>query len=232
METRKLLIIIGLLFATSIHASNIPTKNITRINVQSDKHTYQYILNYDSQNRITTAIPDNSETFGITNFEYGTNTFLVKKGDLVTSCSLNEQGYIKVVKDGDFPVSLVGNMFYNEKGQLSSIEYEKEKMLFTWKNDDMVQINFQDQQINVTYTTLENKNKFGLFLKIDEDNCTLVFPFYTLLGKATKHLPATVKQGEQKISYQYKTDKDGFVTEIAMIYPDNSNTVFYKFAYE
>jgi hypothetical protein len=96
----------------------------------------------------------------------------------------------------------------------------------------MVQINFQDQQINVTYTTLENKNKFGLFLKIDEDNCTLVFPFYTLLGKATKHLPATVKQGEQKISYQYKTDKDGFVTEIAMIYPDNSNTVFYKFAYE
>ena len=70
METRKL-IIIGLLFATSIHAKQYPYKNITRINVQSDKHTYQYILNYDSQNRITTAIPDNSETFGITNFQYG-----------------------------------------------------------------------------------------------------------------------------------------------------------------
>ena len=230
---RKFLIIFNFLLSLTIYAeNNVAIKKITKISIQSGKHKYYYHLTYDSQNRITTAIPDNSETFGITNFEYGTNTFLVKKGDLVTSCSLNEQGYIKVVKDGDFPVSLVGNMFYNEKGQLSSIEYEKEKMLFTWKNDDMVQINFQDQQINVTYTTLENKNKFGLFLKIDEDNCTLVFPFYTLLGKATKHLPATVKQGEQKISYQYKTDKDGFVTEIAMIYPDNSNTVFYKFAYE
>ncbi len=124
------------------------------------------------------------------------------------------------------------NMFYNEKGLLSSIENGNEKMLFTWKNDDMVQMNFQDEQIDVTYTTFENKNQFGLFLKIDEDNCTPVFPYYTLLGKATQHLPASVGQGEQKISYQYKIDTDGFVTEIAMIYPDNGKTVFYRFVYD
>ncbi|HOV35170.1 MAG TPA: DUF4595 domain-containing protein [Dysgonamonadaceae bacterium] len=183
-------------------------------------------------NRISEIISDNPEIFGITKLEYATNTFRIGKGDMYVSGSLNEQGYIDIAEDGDFPVLLVGNMFYNEKGLLSSIENGNEKMLFTWKNDDMVQMNFQDEQIDVTYTTFENKNRFGLFLKIDEDNCTPVFPYYTLLGKATQHLPASVGQGEQKISYQYKIDKDGFVTEIAMIYPDNGKTVFYRFAYD
>ncbi len=225
-------ILLLLLFIILAQASNISSKRVTIITVQSDKYTYHYTLKYDSQNRITTAIPDHAETFGITHFEYGANTFRISKGDIYVSGSLNEQGYIDIAEDGNFPVLLFGNMFYNEKGLLSSIENGNEKMLFTWKNDDMVQMNFQDEQIDVTYTTFENKNQFGLFLKIDEDNCTPVFPYYTLLGKATQHLPASVGQGEQKISYQYKTDKDGFVTEIAMIYPDNGKTVFYRFAYD
>ena len=225
-------ILFGLLFATSTFAENAQLKQITKITVQSADYTYNYTLSYDSQNRIIKIVPDNSEIFGITHIEYATNTFRIGKGDMYVSGSLNEQGYIDIAEDGNFPVLLVGNMFYNEKGLLSSIENGNEKMLFTWKNDDMVQMNFQDEQIDVTYTTFENKNQFGLFLKIDEDNCTPVFPYYTLLGKATQHLPASVGQGEQKISYQYKTDKDGFVTEIAMIYPDNGKTVFYRFAYD
>jgi hypothetical protein len=220
------------LFATSTFAENAQLKQITKITVQSPDYTYNYTLSYDFQNSVIKIVPDNSEIFGITHIEYATNTFRIGKGDMYVSGSLNEQGYIDIAKDGNFPVLLVGNMFYNEKGLLSSIENGNEKMLFTWKNDDMVQMNFQDEQIDVTYTTFENKNQFGLFLKIDEDNCTPVFPYYMLLGKATQHLPASVGQGEQKISYQYKTDKDGFVTEIAMIYPDNGKTVFYRFAYD
>lgn len=226
------LILFGLLFATSTFAKNALLKQITKITVQNADYTYNYTLSYDFQNRIIKIVPDNSEIFGITHIEYATNTFRIGKGDMYVSGSLNEQGYIDIAEDGDFPVLLVGNMFYNEKGLLSSIENGNEKMLFTWINDDMVQMNFQDEQIDVTYTTFENKNQFGLFLKIDEDNCTPVFPYYMLLGKATQHLPASVGQGEQKISYQYKTDKDGFVTEIAMIYPDNGKTVFYRFAYD
>lgn len=225
-------ILFGLLFATSTFAENAQLKQITKITVQNADYTYNYTLSYDFQNRIIKIVPDNSEIFGITHIEYATNTFRIGKGDMYVSGSLNEQGYIDIAEDGDFPVLLVGNMFYNDKGLLSSIENGNEKMLFTWKNDDMVQMNFQDEQIDVTYTTFENKNQFGLFLKIDEDNCTPVFPYYMLLGKATQHLPASVGQGEQKISYQYKTDKDGFVTEIAMIYPDNGKTVFYRFAYD
>jgi hypothetical protein len=227
-----MLILFGLLFATSTFAENALLKQITKITVQSADYTYNYTLSYDFQNSVIKIVPDNSEIFGITHIEYATNTFRIGKGDMYVSGSLNEQGYIDIAKDGNFPVLLVGNMFYNEKGLLSSIENGNEKMLFTWKNDDMVQMNFQDEQIDVTYTTFENKNQFGLFLKIDEGNCTPVFPYYTLLGKATQHLPASVGQGEQKISYQYKTDKDGFVTEIAMIYPDNGKTVFYRFAYD
>lgn len=226
------LILFGLLFATSTFAENAQLKQITKITVQSADYTYNYTLSYDFQNSVIKIVPDNSEIFGITHIEYATNTFRIGKGDMYVSGSLNEQGYIDIAKDGNFPVLLVGNMFYNEKGLLSSIENGNEKMLFTWKNDDMVQMNFQDEQIDVTYTTFENKNQFGLFLKIDEDNCTPVFPYYMLLGKATQHLPASVGQGEQKISYQYKIDKDGFVTEIAMIYPDNGKTVFYRFAYD
>lgn len=221
-----------LLFATTIYATNVTTKKVTEITVQDTEYTYQYTINYDSQNRITRIVPDHSEIFGITNFEYGLNSFRISKGDTFVSCSLNEQGYIKVSEDGDFPVSMIGNMFYNKKGQLSSIDYGDEKLLITWKNDNMVKMSLYDEQIYATYTTIENKNQFGLFLKIDEVNCTPVFPYYMLLGKATKHLPASVGQGGWEISYQYKIDKDGFVTEIAMIYPNNSKTVFYRFAYE
>lgn len=227
-----ILILFGLLFATSTFAENAFLKQIRNITVQSAEYTYQYTINYDSQNRITEIVPDHSEIFGITKLEYGTNSFRIGKGDTFISCSLNEHGYIDVAEEGYFPISIVGNMFYNEKGQLSSFGYGDEKILLNWENDDMVQMNFQDEQIDVTYTTFENKNQFGLFLKIDEENCTAVFPYYMLLGKATQHLPAFIGLGEQKISYQYKIDKDGFVTEIAMIYPDNGKTVFYRFAYD
>jgi len=52
-----------------------------------------------------------------------------------------------------------------------------------------------------------------------------------MLGKATKHLPASNGIGMQKVFYKYKTDKDGYVTEIEMIYPDKSKNVSYKFEY-
>jgi hypothetical protein len=223
---------LSFLLTIPLYASNLSTKNITKITVQSGEQNYHYTLNYDSQNRITKIVPDQSEIFGITNLEYGTNSFRISKGDTFVSCSLNEQGYIKVSEDGDFPVSMIGNMFYNEKGQLASIDYMNEELFFTWENDNMVKINIEDEQIDVTYTTLENKNQFGLLLKIEEENCTPVFPYYSPLGKATRHLPASIGQGEEKISYNYKIDEDGFVTEIAMIYPNNSKTVFYRFAYE
>jgi len=190
-------IIIGILFATTMFAvNNLSLKNISKIYVQNGEHNYQYSLNYDSQNRITKIVPDHSEIFGITNLEYGTNTFRISKGDIFVSCLLNEHGYIDVAEDGDFPVSLVGNMYYNETGQLSYIGYGDEKILLNWENDDMVYMSFQDELIDIKYTTLENKNQFGLFLKIDEENCTPVFPYYTLLGKPTKHLPESVGQGE------------------------------------
>ena len=220
-----------LLLATTIYATNVTTKKVTEITVQDTEYTYQYTINYDSQNRITKIVPDHSEIFGITNLGYGLNSFRICKGDTFVSCSLNKKGYIKVVEDGDFSSSMFGNMFYNEKGQLASIEYMNEELFFTWENDNMVEINIEDEQIYVTYTTLENKNQFGLLLKIEEENCTPVFPYYSLLGRATRHLPASIRQGEEKISYNYKIDEGGFVTEIKMIYPNNSKTVFYRFAY-
>lgn len=233
MRIKSWLIFLSIsLFIATTSAINIPAKKISKITVQGEDYTFNYTLDYDSQNRITKIVPDHSEIFGITNLEYGTNSFRISKGDTFVSCSLNEQGYIKVSEDGDFPVSMIGNMFYNKIGQLSFIDYGDEKLLFTWENDNMVKMSLYDEQIYATYTTLENKNQFGLFLKIDEVNCTAIFPYYMLLGKATKHLPASIGQGGWEISYQYKIDKDGFVTEIAMIYPNNSKTVFYRFAYE
>ena len=235
MKFRKLITFtLSILVATTVTTCGTtgPVKKISTITVQSEGYTYNYTLSYDSLGQITKVVPDNSEIFGITHIEYGTNTFRISKGDIFVSCLLNEHGYIDVAEDGNFPVLLFGNMFYNEKGQLSSIEQESEKMLFTWKNDNMVQMNFQDEQIDVVYTAIENKNQFGLFLKIEEDNCTPVFPYYTFLGKATKHLPATIGQGELKVSYQYRTDEDGYVTEMTMIYPNNDKTISYRFTYE
>ena len=44
MKTRKILIIFGLLFGTTIYASNVTTKNITKITVQDTEFTYQYTI--------------------------------------------------------------------------------------------------------------------------------------------------------------------------------------------
>ena len=234
MKTLKSIttLILVLLFSTTIYANDVTTKRITKITVQGEEYTYNYTLSYDAQGRITKVVPDNSEIFGITKCEYTKKTFRIYKNDIFVSCSLNKHGYIINSKDGDFPIMLIGDIYYNEKGQLLSIRNGDEKMLFKWENGDMVKINFENEQINVSYTSLENKNQFGLFLKIEEENCTPVFPYYSLLGKATRHLPASIGQGEEKISYNYKIDEDGFVTEITMIYPNNSKTVFYRFSYE
>ena len=182
------------------------------------------ILKTESQN-----CSDHSEIFGITRIEYGTNTFRISKGDILFSCSLNEHGYW-VAKDGDFLFHWL-EICFTARGNYHPLKMETRICCLIGKQRYDAN-EFQDEQIDVSYTTLENKNQFGLFLKIDEENCTPVFPYYMLLGKATQHLPESVGQGEQKVSYQYKTDKDGFVTEIAMIYPNNSKTVFYRFTYE
>jgi len=215
MKTLKSIttLILVLLFSTTIYANDVTTKRITKITVQGEEYTYNYTLSYDAQGRITKVVPDNSEIFGITKCEYTKKTFRIYKNDIFVSCSLNKHGYIINSKDGDFPIMLIGDIYYNEKGQLLSIRNGDEKMLFKWENGDMVKINFENEQINVSYTSLENKNQFGLFLKIEEENCTPVFPYYSLLGKATRHLPASIGQGEEKISYNYKTlpsDKNRF----------------------
>lgn len=233
MKTQKTitLILFGLLLATTIFASNVPTKKITKITVQREKYIHSYTLEYDSKNRIKKVVPDNSEEFGITECEYGKNSFRIFRGDYFVSCSLNKQGYIINSVDGDFPILLIGDMYYNKKGQLLSIELKNANLFFKWENDDMTHMYVGNEQFDFRYTTLENKNQFGLFLKIDEEYRNLVFPYYGQLGKATKHLPASIGIGMDKITYNYKTDEDGYVTEIIMIYPDNFKIISYKFDY-
>ena len=90
-------------------------------------------------------------------------------------------------------------MVYDEKGQLVATQFsELDTIHLTWENGNMIQMNFEDGQIDFDYTTLENKNRFGLLLEIEGEYCTLVFPYYMLLGKVTKHLPQSIKQGEEK----------------------------------
>lgn len=221
----------------------VSEKKIVQISVEvkesGHEETYSYALEHDEKGRITKAIPENPETYSIVSFEYGTNTFRFKIGKSVLLTSLlNKDGYI-LSSEGDIdPFILeefaIGHMVYNDKGQLVTIghpDYE-EKMYFLWKDDNMVQFGDEEEHVYFTYTQIENKNNFSFMLRIDEDYRKLVFPFYSLIGKPTKHLPESMGQGEVKITYQYKTDKDGFVTEIVIIYPDNSKTVYYRFTYE
>lgn len=132
---------------------------------------------------------------------------------------------------------LMGTTVYNDKGQLETIKYPgyEVKMDFLWKDDNMVQLNIEDEQIDFTYTGLENKNNFGFLLRIDEFHFRLVFPFYSLLGKPTKHLPESIEQEGRGSTYQYKLDEEGFIDEMTIIYPDGvagGKEVRYKFVYE
>lgn len=231
-----IVLIFGFSEATILYANNAPTKKIKKIIVSGSTITmpykHSYTLEYDSLNRIIEIIPDNSEMFGVTRFEYGTETFRISKDNINVSCSLNEHGYIEVAEESFYPISLVGKMVYDEKGQLVATQFsELDTIHLTWENGNMIQMNFEDGQIDFDYTTLENKNRFGLLLEIEGEYCTLVFPYYMLLGKVTKHLPQSIKQGEEKIFYQYKTDKDGYVTQIDMTYSSNSCIVIYGYTF-
>lgn len=242
MKIQKLIIFLlsGGLFAACTNSLKnlqvtVPEKKIVQILVQGneDEYKYHYILEYDEKGRITKVEPDYPEIFGTFFCEYSTDAFRMGKGDIHVSGSLNEQGYIQSAEDFAFEEMFVGNMTYNNKGQLISIQHpEAEEITFTWKNDDMVQLNVMDKQINIAYTSLENKNNLGFLLTIDKENCTPVFPYYTLLGKPSKHLPQSIRQGEQVVNYQYTTDNDGYIKEMTMIYSDNSKTIRYSFVYE
>lgn len=238
MNTNYLFFFFCFLLSVTLNAANMDSsKKITKITVEGSngsvgQFSYCYMLFYDNQGRITKIVPDHPETFGITTCEYGKNTFRIMKGETNVSCMLNEQGYIYVAENNDFPVSIYGNLFYDNKGELDSVRVESTKIVFTWKNGDIVQLNAGDEQIDFTYTPLENKNRLGLLLMIDGENCTAVFPYYALLGKPTQHLPESVAEGEWKANFQYKMDKDGFIDEFTMIFPNNIKSISYRFTYE
>ena len=219
----------------------VPEKKIIQIIVQTNKDGYEYsyifTLEYDEKGRIRKIEPNHPNDFGITRFDYGSNTFSMRKGDTYISSLLNEEGDIQSSEDFDYEEMLVGNMTYNNKRQLISIQHpEAGELIFTWVNDDMVQLNLMDEQLNIVYTSLENKNNLGILLTIDKENCTPVFPYYMRLGKPSKHLPHSIGQGEQKITYQYKLNDDGYINEITMVYPHEmvsvGKNVHYKFVYE
>lgn len=238
---RIFFLVLVVMLAGCKNANNsVPSKRITEINVQSiddEGFSYGYKIHYDEQDRITKIVPDNSEIFGITEVEYGEGTFKIGKEDNYTSCLLNADGYISDTKEDNFIALFPGSMHYNDKGQLKSIKFsEVQEMLFEWKGGNMVESNFEDQKAVFTYTDIENKNNFSFLLRIDAENCSVVFPYFELLGKPTKHLVASVEQEGYGAKYEYKTDAEGFVDELKMIYSTNgvedSNIITYKFVYE
>ena len=234
-------LVLLMLLASCKNADNsIMSKKITKITVQSVDEvnfTYHYKVYYDDQNRITKIEPDHTEIFGITYIEYGEGTFKIGKEDLYTSCLLNDDGYISDTEEDNFIDLFPGSMKYNKKGQLESIQFsEAQEILFKWKDGNMEESNFENQKTVFTYTNLENKNNFSFLLRIDGENCSPVFPYFELLGKPTRHLVASVEQSGDGVKYEYKTDADGFVEELTMVYSangiENISTVKYNFLYE
>ena len=255
MKSIKLFTLIALtaFFAACTNKSTSPQtivseKKIVQILVEANigevKETYSYTLKHDEKGRITKAVPDHPEIFGFVGFEYGANTLGLNIGESVILTSLlNEDGYI-ISSEGDaYPFIMeefsIGHMVYNDKGQLETIghpDYGVE-IGFLWKGDNMVRMESEAEHIDFTYTQLENKNNFGLLLRIDEMNRKLVFPFYSLLGKPTKHLPETIGDDEGNVTFQYKLDDNGYIEEMAMVvYQDGTISSYelgrYKFVYE
>lgn len=234
-------LVLIVLFASCKNTDNIvPSKKIIEISVQAIDDvgfSYNYKIYYDDKDRITKIEPDHSEIFGITNIEYGENTFKIGKDESYTICSLNNDGYINDTEEDNFIRLFPGSMHYNNKGQLQSIRFnETQEMLFEWKSGNMEQSNFEEEITNFTYTDIENKNNFSFLLRIDDENCSPVFPYFELLGKPTKHLVASVEQNGSGAKYEYKTDEEGFVDELTITYStsgvEESSIVKYKFLYD
>ena len=241
MKTIKIffLVLVVILAGCNNANNSVPSKKITEITVQSTDDgglSYGYKIHYDEQDRITKIVPDNSEKFGITEVEYGEGTFKIGKEDNYTSCLLNADGYISDTEEDNFIATFRGSMHYNDKGQLRSIQLsEVNEMLFEWKDGNMIESNLEDQKTIFTYTDIENKNNFSFVLRIDGENFSAVFPYFERLGKPTKHLVASAEQGGYGAKYEYKTDAEGFVDELKMIYSTNGvedSNFTYKFVYE
>lgn len=239
-----LLSAVGVLFAGCTNEAGISSQQakISGITVQVNEDGYEYTCRYalehDEEGRITKSEPDHPEIYGITYFDYGRNLFRIRRGGGTVTSLLNEDGYILSTKgDSEFAgieeEFLMGEMMYNDKGQLKAIKYPgyEEKIDFIWEEDNMMQMNIEDEHIDFTYTGLENKNNFGFLLRIDEFHFRLVFPFYSLLGKPTKHLPESIGQDEGVITFEYKTNEAGYIEEMTMVYPGRAKIVHYTFRY-
>lgn len=245
MKTLKLttLLITGLAFIACSKTSNntrgiLPEKKVVQIFVKSNENgretSYNYTIDYDEEGRIIKIEPDYPEMFGIFYCEYNKRKIRMGKGDSYISGSLNKKGNIKWAKSDYFLEEFTGKMTYNNRGQLKAIwNLLPVRIAFKWKDDNLVQIKAMGEHADIAYTSLENKNKFNFPYTVDIENCTPVFPYYMLLGKPSKNLPLSfASEGETYISYEYKTDNDGYINEMRMIYPDNSKTVSYTFVYE
>lgn len=218
----------------------VPEKNISQIIVQGNEngheYSYRYTLDYDDLGRIVSAEPDHADIFGVTRCEYGNNAFRIYKGDSGISCLLNDKGFIKSAEDDYFDELLVGKMSYNANNQLISIVVDTvtdQVINCVWKNNDMVELNLMGEKIDFLYTEFENKNRLGFLMTIDKENCTIVFPYYKLLGEPSKHLPLSIGQGDERIVYDYVFDDDGYILKMSLNFEliNSSKLIHYSFIY-
>lgn len=248
MKASSLLLLsaISVLFGGCANKAEISSQQakISGITVQVKEegyeYTYRYALEHDEKGRITKAEPDHSEDFGVTCFEYGSDTFRIGKGEgMYAVFSLDEQGNLLSTKEEEGfsmvidEMFLRGTMAYNDKGQLEAIRYpgHEEKIDFVWEEDNLMQMNIEGEHIDFTYTGLENKNNFGFMVRIDDNTRTPVFPYYGLLGKPTRNLPESIGQDGAVITFEYKTNKSGYIEEMTMVYPGRVKVVCYTFRY-
>jgi hypothetical protein len=226
--------------------SRLVEKNTVKYDIRI---TTKYTVEYDEKGRITKMIPDNPEDFKTFFAEYDEDTFSMRDmsgyqktnyfyapdkntSDIedIISGSLNENGYVQSSKHTDAFMKLyIGDMTYNDKGQLISLlSFDSGKISFKWKDDDIIRFKMLGKWTRIAYTSLENKNRFGFMLETGSP----IDPYSMLLGKPSKYLPESMGKGEYRINYQYTMDEDGYVKEMAETSLYRGVTTRYSFVYE
>lgn len=101
---------------------------------------------------------------------------------------------------------------YNDNKQLTEINSESHKKIYTWQNGNVIKYNSSNEEISYTYNSYEDKPNLDFYSDYE-------LPEYWYLGcygKGNKNLVQTINAYGTSYSFEYKFTDDGYVSEVKM----------------
>ena len=205
-------------------------KKLTKvIEFYDDDEPDIFTLYYDSNGHLSSVkCVDENGTLIEEYASYVWGDDFIKRTDDWPSTTTLEDGLMQTTTIGHGG----GTYTYNKSNRVTRIEQPGELGIrdLIWDNDKLIRV--IDENVHTTDITYKEKCKKGFspivgLLIDDGNNYWLSLAHPELMGARTTQLPSTVTWGDsedEKETYSYEFDIDGYVSKIVILYSDSKHT--------